>query len=79
MTQCTAQTTFDFFHRLPVIVRSDAPDISSDAGALLLRQLDDEMGLTRLLAEQLPDDRRADRVDCVSSRSWMPNWAAWTT
>jgi hypothetical protein len=62
MTQCTAQTTFDFFHRLPVLVRSDAPDMSSDAGALLLRQLDDEMGLTRSLAAELPDDRRAERV-----------------
>lgn len=62
MTQCNAQTTFDFFHRHPVLVRSDAPAMSSDAGALLLRQLDDEMGLTRQLAAVLPDTRRQDRV-----------------
>lgn len=62
MTQCNSQTTFDFFQHLPVLVRSDASDISSDTGVLLLRQIDDAMGLTRRLAGELSDDRRPDRV-----------------
>ena len=62
MTQCNTQTTFDFFHRLPVVVQADAPSISSDAGVLLLRQMDETMGLTRTLASVLPDSRRQDRV-----------------
>lgn len=62
MTQCTAQTTFNFFKSQPLVVRSDAPDISSDSGVLLLRQMDEKLGLTRDLASWLPDDRRTERV-----------------
>lgn len=62
MTECTPQTCFDFFENLPIIVRSDAPAISSDAGALLLRKVDDLLGVTQGLAAVVPDPRRADRV-----------------
>lgn len=62
MTQCTAQTTFDFLPRHPVVVRADAPEISSDSGVLLLRQIDEDLGLTRDLSAVLPDPRRQDRV-----------------
>lgn len=62
MTKCSAQTVLDFFPGLLVVVRSDAPDISSDAGSLLLRLVDDQLGLTRALAPLIPDDRRPARV-----------------
>jgi hypothetical protein len=62
MTQCNAQSTLDFAPGLPIVVRSDAPEMSTDAGVLLLRQLDESLGLTQRLARLIPDDRRADRV-----------------
>lgn len=40
----------------------DAPTISSDGGVLLLRQLDDRLGLTAQLAALLSDARSAKRV-----------------
>ena len=61
MTQCSAQSTLDFFDR-PIVVQSGAADISSDAGAVLLRQMDESLGLTADLAAHLPDARRQDRV-----------------
>lgn len=42
------------------MVACDAPQISSDGGALLLRHLDERLGLTHSLAELL-EDRRAPR------------------
>lgn len=62
MTECNPQTNFDFFPDRQVVLRSDAPEMSSDAGVLLLRQLDERLGLTRNLAALLPDERRPDRV-----------------
>ena len=62
MTKCSAQSTIDLLPGRPVVVRSDAPEMSTDAGALLLRQLDEHLGLTRELARLIPDGRRADRV-----------------
>ena len=62
MTQCSAQTTLDFGFNLPLVIRSDAPELSCDSGVVLLRQLDESLGLTRDLARLLPDKRRADRV-----------------
>lgn len=49
------------FQRQPLVLRCDAPNISSDGGALLLRQLDDRLGLTRSFAGLLQDDRRPER------------------
>jgi hypothetical protein len=52
-----------FFHpQKPVIVGFDAPEISSDGGFLLLRELDDALGLTAGFAAYLPDDRDPVRV-----------------
>ena len=60
MTQCTATSTqlaLDFHPDLPVVVAFDAPQISSDGGALLLRQIDDRLGLSAWMASRLPDRR----------------------
>jgi hypothetical protein len=45
-----------------VQIAGDAPTISSDGGVVLLRQLDERLGLTARLAPLLPDVRSADRV-----------------
>lgn len=56
-TECISPITLQF-QRKPLVLSADAPDISSDGGALLLRQVDDLIGLTRSFAALL-DDRRA--------------------
>ena len=43
-------------------LRHADPRITSDAGALLLREADHRLGLTAELAAQLTDPRRADRI-----------------
>lgn len=62
MTQCVEQLGLFFHPKRRVDVSFDAPHSSSDGGVLLLRLLDDELGLSELFAEALPDERRADRV-----------------
>lgn len=57
-TDCIAQTTFKFQGQTRRIdVDASAPSVSSDGGALALRRLDDELGLTRALAAVIGDDR----------------------
>lgn len=62
MTDCIAQLELGFHPQLPVRVGFDAPEISSDAGGLLLRQLDDRLELTAGFAGCLPDERAPGRV-----------------
>lgn len=64
------------FQRRRLVIASDAPRISSDGGAVLLRQLDDRLGLTARLAELLPDDRarercRHDRLEQLRQRVYQ--------
>jgi hypothetical protein len=47
---------------VPVVVTFDAPQSSSDGGALLLRQVDDALGLTSWLSGLLPDRRDPARI-----------------
>jgi hypothetical protein len=61
MTECIPQLELRFQGRR-VQVASGAPTISSDGGAVLLRQVDDRLGLTASLAGLLPDDRYAARI-----------------
>jgi hypothetical protein len=61
-TECIPQLTLPFHPQLPIVVRFDAPETSSDAGVLLQRQLDEELGLTAGFAACLPDDRDPLRV-----------------
>ncbi len=62
MTQCVAQLGLFFHPNKRIDTTFDAPEISSDGGALLLRLLDDELGLSELLAEAIPDERTPERV-----------------
>lgn len=60
-TPCIPQIELSF-QRRRVQVAFDAPTISSDGGVLLLRQLDDGIGLTKGFASLLKDDRYSARI-----------------
>ena len=62
MAECITQLSLDFHPTVPLKVAFDAPHISSDGGALLLRQIDDRLGLSERLAPLLPDERNARKV-----------------
>src|SRR5262245_5284555 len=57
MTECVAQIALNFYTEKPVEISFDAPQISSDGGAILLRQVDDQLGVSEWFAAQLPDAR----------------------
>jgi len=61
-TPCLPPICFDFHPDRAVHLTNDAPQTSSDGGLLLLRQLDDRLGLTRRIAAELPDVRAPERV-----------------
>jgi hypothetical protein len=56
MTDCT-QLKIDFHPHLPIDVSFDAPETSSDGGALLLRQLDERLKLSARFSTCIPDRR----------------------
>ena len=62
MAECIAQLALNFHPTHPIKVAFDAPHISSDGGALLLRQMDDRLGLSERLAALLPDERDPRKV-----------------
>ena len=57
MTDCPEQLTFDFHPRQDVVADFHGGLISSDAGLLPIRQLDDRLRYTRRLVAGLSDDR----------------------
>lgn len=64
MTECT-QSSFEFeghFSR-QVVACFDGGEITTDAGALLLRQVEQRTGIVRQFAACFTDHRRADRVE----------------
>ena len=61
--QSAWQLSFDFFGSKPVVVEPSAVQVSSDAGLLPFRQLDERLGLSRQFVEALTDRRRADLID----------------
>jgi hypothetical protein len=62
-TACIAQTTLQV-HGIPkpIIARFDQPHASSDGGALLLKAVDDRLGLTWRLASTIRDRRQPGKV-----------------
>ena len=59
-TDCIPPITLQF-QRKPLVLSCDAPNISSDGGVLLLRQVDERVGLTRQFATLLEDHRHPER------------------
>jgi hypothetical protein len=62
-SQSAFQLSFDFLRSKPIVVEPAAAQVSSDAGLLPFRQLDEQTGLTRRFAEALVDRRDASRTD----------------
>jgi Transposase DDE domain group 1 len=62
MAEGIAQLSLDFHPTVPITVAFDAPQISSDGGVVLLRQMDERLGLSKRLAALLPDEREARKV-----------------
>ena len=62
MTQCITQLTLGFFKSKPVVIDFDAPEISSDVGFVLVRQVDDRLGVSASFAEAMSDRRDPSRV-----------------
>jgi hypothetical protein len=64
MTECT-QSSFQFADlcRREVVAQFDGGDITTDAGGLLLREVDRRLSLTERLAACFTDHRRADKVE----------------
>ncbi len=62
-TDCITQVTFNFDpKRKPVVAAFDAEHASSDGGAVLLKGIDTQLGLTKRLAACLDDPRQAGKV-----------------
>ena len=61
--QPVVQLTFDFLGKLPVVVETSPAQLSSDAGLLPFRQLDERIGLTQTFAAALDDPRAPHQVD----------------
>jgi len=62
MTDCHEQLTFDFRRRKTVVADFAGGLISSDAGLLPIRQLDQRLGWTAAVARILDDARQAGKV-----------------
>ena len=62
-TDCIAQVTFECQGLAqPIVARFDQAHASSDGGAVLLKALDDRLGLTRQLAASLTDRRQSGKI-----------------
>lgn len=64
MAECSAPSSIrkPFSRQLHLDIEFTAPEVSSDGGLLLLREVDDGLRLTESLAGCLSDSRSADRV-----------------
>ncbi len=62
VSQAAFPLTLDFLTSKPVVVEPSADQVSSDAGLLPFRQLDEHLGLTRQFAEALSDRRNVGYI-----------------
>jgi len=63
MTDCRTQLTFDFHPRKHLVADFDGGLISSDAGLLPIRELDQRLGWTAAVARYLDDARQTGKVE----------------
>jgi len=57
MTHCSTELSFPFFKKSPLTATFDGGSIVSDAGLLLVRQFDEQVGFSRQLAAAIYDRR----------------------
>jgi len=62
-SQTAFELSFDFGRSKPVVVEPSAAQVTTDAGLLPFRQLDEQLGITEQLAATLTDRRDADRIE----------------
>jgi len=62
MAECIPQLSLDCHPTVPLMVTFAAPPISGDGGVLLLRPMDERLGLSARLAALLPDERDPRKV-----------------
>jgi len=62
MTFCIPHVVVDFHQNRPVVLSFDAPESSSDGGSMLLRYVDDRLGLSHWFSQLLPDARQSGKV-----------------
>jgi hypothetical protein len=62
-THCIAQVTLGFEPKSkPIVAVFDQPNSSSDGGAILLKGIDTQLGLTKCLAACLEDERQPGKI-----------------
>ena len=61
--QSAFRVSLDFLESKTIVVEPSAAQVSSDAGLLPFRQLDEQIGLTRQFAEALADSRHTGYTD----------------
>jgi len=61
--QSDFQLTFNFFTSKPIVVEPSGAQLTSDAGLLPIRQLDEKLGLTQQFADALTDRRHQGYID----------------
>ena len=61
--QSDFQLAFDFFTSKPIVVEPSAAQLTSDAGLLPIRQLDERLGLTQQFVDALSDRRHQGYID----------------
>src|SRR5262245_61257891 len=59
---CSAEHAAGPRESKPIVARFDQPHASSDGGAVLLKRVDDRLGLTWRLAGAIRDRRQPDKV-----------------
>jgi hypothetical protein len=57
------EISFDFLRSKPIVVEPSAAQVTSDAGLLPFRELDEQIGLTRQFADALDDRRHTGYID----------------
>jgi hypothetical protein len=63
-TDCIPQITFRFDpKKKPVVARFDQAHASSDGGAILLKGIDTQLGLTKRLAAHVVDERQPGKIE----------------
>jgi len=61
--QCVQTVLFPDLFAKPLVAQFDTPQLSSDGGAILLKALDERLGLTARLAACLPEWRQEGKVE----------------